>query len=96
MGCNGNHILKRPLSEKAVCLARDLGNYPGNVATPSKLAQVAKEIADEGEMDVKVFDREEFTEMGMGGLAGVAIGTDEPPKFIVLEYERGVSPNPKY
>ena len=69
---------------------------PGNVATPSKLAQVAKEIADEGEMNVKVLDRKEFTEMGMGGLAGVAIGTDEPPKFIVLEYMKEVNPNPKY
>ena len=27
--------------------------------------------------------------MGMGGLAGVAQGTDEPPKFIILEYNNG-------
>ena len=95
MGGNSNHILKGSSIGEAVCLARDLGNYPGNVATPSKLAQVAKEIADEGEMNVKVLDREEFTEMGMGGLAGVAIGTDEPPKFIVLEYMKGGESKPK-
>ena len=33
-----------------------------------------------------VFDRAKFTKMGMGALAGVAAGTDEPPKFIVMEY----------
>ena len=37
-------------------------------------------------MKVTIYDREEFTAMGMGGLAGVASGTEEPPKFIVLEY----------
>ena len=37
-------------------------------------------------MELTIFDRKEFTEMGMGGLAGVAQGTDEPPKFIILEY----------
>ena len=37
-------------------------------------------------MNITVFEREEFTSIGMGALAGVAQGTDEPPKFIVLEY----------
>ena len=37
-------------------------------------------------MKVSVFDREKFTEMGMGALAGVAAGSDEPPKFILMEY----------
>ena len=95
LGCNSEHILRGASIGEAVCLARDLGNYPGNVATPSKLAQVAEEIAEEGQMKVKILDRKEFTEMGMGGLAGVAIGTDEPPKFIVLEYMNGGDSKPK-
>jgi len=69
-----------------VCYARDLGNNPGNVTTPSYLAQKAKEIAQEGNMTTTVFDREKFTKMGMGALAGVAQGSDEPPKFIITEY----------
>jgi len=80
---------------KAVCLARDLGNHPGNFTTPTRLAEVAQEIATEGNMKLTVFDREEFTEMGMGGLAGVAQGTDEPPKFIILEYMNGGDEKPK-
>ena len=45
-------------------------------------------------MNLKVFEREEFTEMGMGALAGVAQGTNEPPKFIVLEYNKGGNSKP--
>ncbi|MAD51800.1 MAG: leucyl aminopeptidase [Candidatus Marinimicrobia bacterium] len=71
---------------KSVCFARDLGNHPGNVSTPSRLANDAKKIGRKGKMKVSVFDREKFTEIGMGGLAGVAAGTDEPPKFILMEY----------
>ena len=95
MGCDSEHILTGIAIGESVCLARDLGNAPGNVATPSKLANVAKEIAEEGQMKVTIFDREEFTEMGMGGLAGVAQGTDEPPKFIILEYNNGGGKKPK-
>ena len=80
---------------QAVCFARDLGNRPGNVATPTHLANAAKDISKVGDIDLKIFDREEFTEMGMGGLAGVAQGTDEPPKFIILEYNNGGDKKPK-
>ena len=78
----------------AVCLARDLGNHPGNVATPTYLANIAGDIAREGGMKLVVFDRKEFTEMGMGALAGVAQGSDEPPKFILLEYNGGGADKP--
>jgi len=73
----------------SVCFARDVENHPGNVATPTKLAKLAKEIASDGGMKLTVFDREKFTKMGMGAFAGVALGTDEPPKFILLEYKGG-------
>ncbi len=72
-----------------VCFARDMENDPGNVTTPTKLAKFAKDIAKEGGMKLTVFDREKFTAMGMGAFAGVASGTGEPPKFILLEYNGG-------
>ena len=72
-----------------VCFARDLENRPGNIATPSHLADSAIQIGKSSDVDVTVFDREKFTKMGMGALAGVASGTDEPPKFIILEYFNG-------
>lgn len=77
---------KGTIIAKGVCFARDLGNHPGNVSTPTRLADEAKKIGRKGKMKVTVFDREKFTEMGMGGLAGVSAGTDEPPKFILMEY----------
>ena len=86
IGCNHDKIMKGVAIGRAVCFARDLANHPGNVATPTRLAEAAGEIAKEGGMNITVFEREEFTSKGMGALAGVAQGTDEPPKFIVLEY----------
>ena len=95
LGCDSPDVAKGAAIGNAVCFARDLGNHPGNITTPSRLAEAAQEIADEGGMKLTVFDREEFTEMGMGALAGVALGTDEPPKFIILEYMNGGDEKPK-
>ena len=79
-------IDKGSIVASGVCFARNLGNHPGNVTTPTRLAHEAKKIGRRGKMKVSVFDREKFTEIGMGALAGVAAGTDEPPKFILMEY----------
>ena len=82
---------KGSIIASGVCFARDMENDPGNVTTPTKLAKFAKDIAKEGGMKLTVFDREKFTAMGMGAFAGVASGTGEPPKFILLEYNGGKS-----
>ncbi|HSH81027.1 MAG TPA: leucyl aminopeptidase [Herpetosiphonaceae bacterium] len=71
---------------RGVKLARDLGNEPPRVCTPTRLAGVAEEIAARGGFELTVLDRPQMEELGMGGLLGVAEGTAEPPKFIVLEY----------
>ncbi len=70
-------------------LARELAAKPGNVATPSHLAEVAAGIADEGGMELTVFDRAALEEGGFGGILGVAAGSEEEPRFIVLEYRGG-------
>ncbi|HEX6385217.1 MAG TPA: M17 family peptidase N-terminal domain-containing protein, partial [Anaerolineae bacterium] len=69
-----------------VTLARDLVNMPPNVATPTRLAAVAREIADAHGMNVLVGDREWAAEHNMGAFLAVAKGAGEPPKFIVLEH----------
>ena len=84
--CNQDAAKKGAIIASAVCDSRDLGNHPGNVTTPTRLANFAKEVGKKGNMKVTVFDREEFTKMGMGSFAGVAQGTNEPPKFIIMEY----------
>ncbi|MCH8068585.1 MAG: leucyl aminopeptidase [Candidatus Marinimicrobia bacterium] len=74
---------------EAVCFVRDLAFHPSNIMTPSRLASEAEKIASQFGMTCKVYERDEFTEMGLGAFASVARGTDEPPKFILLEYQGG-------
>jgi leucyl aminopeptidase len=67
--------------------ARDLQSLPSNVATPTYLAQRAREIAAGSDaVDVEVLGREEMIAKEMGGLVAVSQGTAEEPKLIVLRY----------
>jgi leucyl aminopeptidase len=70
-------------------LARDLGNLPGNVCTPTYLAEAARKLAAEHKLRVQVLDRKQMEALRMGSLLSVARGSDEPPKFIVLQYRGG-------
>jgi len=68
-------------------LARDLGNLPGNVCTPKYLGERALEIAREfPDIKVTVLERKEIEELNMGSFLSVTNGSDEPPRFIILEY----------
>ena len=88
-GLSKNIVNKGNKIAQGVCFARDLDNRPGNIATPSHLADNAKEIGRKCDIKVTIFDRDKFTKMGMGALAGVASGTEVPPKFIIMEYMGG-------
>src|SRR6266480_4396986 len=66
--------------------ARDLVNEPPNVLTPSELANRASAMAEQFGLACQILDRPELQELGMGGLLGVAQGSVEPPKFIILRY----------
>jgi len=70
-------------------LARDLGNLPGNVCTPRYLADRAVDLGREHpDVKVKILERKEIEELGMGSFLSVTNGSDEPPRFIILEYEQ--------
>ncbi len=68
-------------------LAKDLGNLPPNLCTPSYLADRALEIAKAGGMNCEVLDTADMEKLGMGALLAVARGSAQPPKLIVLHYE---------
>ena len=70
-------------------LARDLGNLPPNVCTPSYLAGEARELAKRYRMKATVLGREDMERLGMRTLLSVAQGSAEPPRFITLEYHGG-------
>ena len=71
---------------EAVNLCRNMVNEPANTMTPTQMAEVALEVASEAGLEVKVLDREEMVDLSMGALLGVAQGSEQPPKLIVLSY----------
>ncbi len=69
---------------------RELANTPGGDMTPQVLAEHASRDAKGTKIKVSVFDEEKIKALGMGGILGVARGSDEPPRFIVIEYLNGL------
>src|SRR5437588_692098 len=63
----------------AVARARDLINEPAAVMTPSSLAEVARKLAKEHQLDVKVLGPKECEKAGMGMFLAVARGSEEEP-----------------
>lgn len=73
---------------KGVNLARGLGDLPGNICTPTYLANEAKRLAQkQPKLTVNVLEEKQMKELGMGSLLSVAAGSDQPAKLIVLEYK---------
>jgi len=70
-----------------VTMAREFGNRPGNMCTPTWLGQQAKKIGKQFDLDVQVMDRKAIEKLRMGSFLAVAQGSDEPPKFIVARYD---------
>jgi len=69
-----------------VALAKDLGNLPGNVCTPTYLAQQAQRLAQTHRLQVDVLERKDMEKLGMGALLSVAQGSAQPPKLITVQY----------
>jgi leucyl aminopeptidase len=70
-------------------LAKDLGNLPGNVCTPTYLAEQARGLAKTYGIKVEVLEQPELEKLGMGSFLSVAKGSRQPPKLIVLHYDGG-------
>jgi leucyl aminopeptidase len=68
-------------------LAKDLGNMPGNVCTPSYLASQAKKLGKSHGLKVKILSEKDMTDLGMGSLLSVSKGSREPAKLIIMEYK---------
>lgn len=71
---------------EAVNLCRNMANEPANYMTPTQMAETALEVAQESGLELEVLERAQMAELGMGAFLGVAQGSDEPPKLIVLRY----------
>jgi len=71
---------------RAQNFARALVNEPGNVLTPTVLADRAKAMCDEAGLACEVYSMDKLLELKMGAFAAVAQGSAEPPALIVMTY----------
>lgn len=71
---------------EAVNFARELSNEPSSTLTPTELAERSKETATRFGLDIDILDEARMKELGMGALLGVARGSDEPAKMIILRH----------
>ena len=68
-------------------VARGLSNEPGNVLTPREFAERASKLARDVGLGVEVLDEKQIAALKMGLLLGVARGSEQPPRVIVLRHE---------
>jgi leucyl aminopeptidase len=67
--------------------SRNLGNHPGNVATPKHLAQfMVNTVKAETALHAKILGEKEMQKLGMGGILGVGQGSEQESQFIIVEY----------
>jgi len=73
-----------------VDLAKTLGNLPGNICTPSYLADQAKSMAKKNRaMKVEILEEADMKKLGMGALLSVSQGSRQAAKLITLDYRGG-------
>ena len=90
----GNFLDRGRAIGEGVNLARDLGNLPPNVCTPTYLAKQAVELGKRNRLRVNVLEEKDMAKLGMGSLLSVSRGSRQPAKLICMEY-RGGKPKQK-
>jgi leucyl aminopeptidase len=74
---------------EAANFAREMGYEPGNVMTPSELAQRSQKMAEREGLQFEVLGEDEMKSLGMGALLAVSRGSQEPARLIILSYDPG-------
>jgi leucyl aminopeptidase len=74
---------------RGVAVARDIANTPSSDATPQLIAEQVKQIAEKYNILITILNPEEMAELGMGGILGVARGSQQPPRLVIMEYRGG-------
>lgn len=76
---------------ETVNFSRRLGDMPGNLMTPTILADTVVDAAKGTGLKVTVWDKARIKKEKMGGLLGVSMGSDQEPRFIIMEYKGGAA-----
>jgi len=75
---------------QGVSLAKELGDLPGNICTPSYLAEQAKKLGTaNSKLKVTILDEKKMESLKMGALLSVSRGSRQPAKLIVMEHNGG-------
>ena len=74
--------------DDGLAFAKDLGNQPPNVCTPTYLADQAQALAGDA-VNVDIVEEDEMAQLGMGAFLSVTQGTQTPAKMIVVRYQGG-------
>lgn len=69
---------------------RELVNEPGNILTPTVMADRARQMAAEQGLECEVLGEDRMRQLGMGSLLGVSQGSAEPPALIIIRYKPDV------
>lgn len=92
-GCKSKQMreafLRGQVIAHEVNACRALANTPGGEMTPTLLAVSARLAVKDLPVKVTVLGEREMKKLGMGGVLGVAKGSDEEAQFIILEYKGG-------
>lgn len=73
---------------------RDLANEPANYLTPTEMARQAQSMAKDAGLECEIYGPDWMRQKGMGGVLGVAAGSEQEPRFIVLRYHGGGGEKP--
>ncbi|MDD5613364.1 MAG: leucyl aminopeptidase, partial [Gallionella sp.] len=87
-------LLQAVATAHGVKLAKELGNLPGNICTPSYLAEQALALAEKYPLKATVLEEKDMEKLGMHSLLSVSRGSRQPAKLITLEY-RGTNKKQK-
>src|SRR5688572_28404641 len=77
------------------CFARTLVTRPGNVLPPVAFAEEARMMAEQVGLKYEALEPAQMETLGMGALLGVAAGSDQPSRLIVLEHAPAGTENQK-
>lgn len=78
-------VAARAVAE-GVFFTRDLVSEPANVLTTTEFANRLEALRDTG-LEVEVLDEEQLTDLGMGALLGVGMGSAMPSKVVTMRWK---------
>jgi len=82
-------VIQASAIARGIKLAKDLGNLPGNICTPTYLAEQASKLAEAHKLKATILEEKDMEKLGMHSLLSVTRGSRQPAKLITLEYRGG-------